>query len=454
MCLHIGDEVFAGLLLDGQPWSGAHGRAGAAGVARAESRRAPGLSQARQPRRGNLGEGHRAAAVVARPGGRPLAGARQRRRLARGDHRRSSCSRARAPATASRFPSCATPRSTSAWRSRRSPRRSIPRSSSSAAASPTADLMLEPVRQECARRLPPDGWRICASSSRRSAPDAIAIGAARLALTAQSGPDDPAVGRGSGPAGPRARRRHARARRRSHRRDRRRRSPTARAQARRTSPSPITTSSPASSTSTCTASRGPTRSTAATAIATMAERLPRFGVTGVLPDVARLRSAVAAADAGRRPHRADDASARRRARAAGASREQLHQPAITKARSRSTACGCRRRRQTAGAEAGGQPRRRAALDRRRHPRRDRRRAAGRRHHHPRARDRRRARADPRRSCRTATTCRSAIRARPTSRRRPGSAPARRQATHLFNRMTPLVASRARACRRGPRVRRA
>ena len=31
VCLYIGDEVFAGLLLDGKPWSGAHGRAGAAG---------------------------------------------------------------------------------------------------------------------------------------------------------------------------------------------------------------------------------------------------------------------------------------------------------------------------------------------------------------------------------------------------------------------------------------
>ena len=30
VCLYIGDEVFAGLLLDGKPWSGAHGRAGAA----------------------------------------------------------------------------------------------------------------------------------------------------------------------------------------------------------------------------------------------------------------------------------------------------------------------------------------------------------------------------------------------------------------------------------------
>jgi len=30
ICLHIGDEVFAGVLLNGKPWSGAHNRAGAA----------------------------------------------------------------------------------------------------------------------------------------------------------------------------------------------------------------------------------------------------------------------------------------------------------------------------------------------------------------------------------------------------------------------------------------
>ena len=30
VCLHVGDEVFAGLLLDGKPWAGAHSRAGAA----------------------------------------------------------------------------------------------------------------------------------------------------------------------------------------------------------------------------------------------------------------------------------------------------------------------------------------------------------------------------------------------------------------------------------------
>jgi len=30
VCLHVGDEVYAGLILDGKPWAGAHRRAGAA----------------------------------------------------------------------------------------------------------------------------------------------------------------------------------------------------------------------------------------------------------------------------------------------------------------------------------------------------------------------------------------------------------------------------------------
>ena len=50
----------------------------------------------------------------------------------------------------------------------------------------SADLMLEPVRQECARRLPPDtmsGLRVEFSTL---GPEAIAIGAARLSLQTQS----------------------------------------------------------------------------------------------------------------------------------------------------------------------------------------------------------------------------------------------------------------------------
>ena len=50
------------------------------------------------------------------------------------------------------------------------------------------------------------------------------------------------------------------------------------------------------------------------------------------------------AHARRRPRRAHDASARRRARAAGAPREQLHQPGVQGRAAARRACGCRRRR--------------------------------------------------------------------------------------------------------------
>jgi glucokinase len=49
-----------------------------------------------------------------------------------------------------------------------------------------ADLMLEPVRQECARRLPPDAMQDLRVEFSTLGPDAIAIGAARLALSARS----------------------------------------------------------------------------------------------------------------------------------------------------------------------------------------------------------------------------------------------------------------------------
>jgi hypothetical protein len=47
-----------------------------------------------------------------------------------------------------------------------------------------ADLMLEPVRQECTRRLPPDAMNDLRVEFSELGPDAIAIGAARLALIA------------------------------------------------------------------------------------------------------------------------------------------------------------------------------------------------------------------------------------------------------------------------------
>jgi glucokinase len=49
-----------------------------------------------------------------------------------------------------------------------------------------ADLMLEPVRQECTRRLPPDAMNDFRVEFSTLGPDAIAIGAARLALLASA----------------------------------------------------------------------------------------------------------------------------------------------------------------------------------------------------------------------------------------------------------------------------
>mgnify|MGYP003416750442 CR=1 FL=1 len=47
-----------------------------------------------------------------------------------------------------------------------------------------AELMLEPVRQECARRLPPEAMNDLRVEFSLLGTDAVAIGAARLAMTA------------------------------------------------------------------------------------------------------------------------------------------------------------------------------------------------------------------------------------------------------------------------------
>jgi glucokinase len=49
-----------------------------------------------------------------------------------------------------------------------------------------ADLMLDAVRQECARRLPPDAMNELRVQFSTLGADAVAVGAARLALTAQA----------------------------------------------------------------------------------------------------------------------------------------------------------------------------------------------------------------------------------------------------------------------------
>jgi hypothetical protein len=49
-----------------------------------------------------------------------------------------------------------------------------------------ADLMLDAVRQECSRRLPPDAMNDLRLEFSTLGPDAIAIGAARIALDSRA----------------------------------------------------------------------------------------------------------------------------------------------------------------------------------------------------------------------------------------------------------------------------
>src|SRR6187549_2777498 len=185
VCLHIGDEVFAGLLLDGQPWSGAHGRAGAAGwlalnpVERQDYRKL-----------GSLAAEVSAKGIARRLSWRVQAGDRSRvLDNAGGNLEAITGQLVFEGARAGDGVAISVVRDTAKY---------IGMAVATLAAGidpevvvisgsvAAADLMLDPVRQECARRLPPewmDGLRVEFSTL---GPDAIAIGAARIALLEQA----------------------------------------------------------------------------------------------------------------------------------------------------------------------------------------------------------------------------------------------------------------------------
>ena len=122
--------------------------------------------------------------------------------------------------------------------------------------------------------------------------------------------------------------------------------------------STATTSCPASSTCTCTASRASTRSTAGDAIAAIAARLPRYGVTAFCPTTVACGPGGAAARARPGAARARDAAAAARACCRRISRATSSIPS-TAARSRWRACA-----PCGGAGAAGRAaeRRRVASD--------------------------------------------------------------------------------------------
>jgi glucokinase len=181
VCLHVGDDVFAGLLLDGKPWAGAHNRAGAAAwlainpVERQDYRKLGSLAAEISSRgiarrlswRIQAGDYSRVldaagGSLDAITGAHVFDGARSGDGVAISVVRDTAKYIGMAVATlaASIDPEVVVVSGTVA----------------------VADLMLDPVRQECARRLPPEAMADMRVEFSDLGPNAIAIGAARLAL--------------------------------------------------------------------------------------------------------------------------------------------------------------------------------------------------------------------------------------------------------------------------------
>jgi glucokinase len=185
LCLHIGEDVFAGLLLDGKPWAGAHNRAGAAAwlainpVERQDYRKLGSLA-AEVSSKGiarrlswRIQAGDRSRVLDAAGGSHdaitgPLVfdGARE------GDGVAISVVRDTAKYIGMAVATLAATLD--------------PEVVVVSGAVAAADLMLEAVRQECSRRLPSDAMNDLRVEFSRLGDNAIAIGAARLAQLASA----------------------------------------------------------------------------------------------------------------------------------------------------------------------------------------------------------------------------------------------------------------------------
>ena len=181
--LVIGDDVFAGLLLDGKPWAGAHNRAGAAAwlalnpVERQDYRRV-----------GSLAAEVSSKGIAKRLSWRIQAGDRSRvLEQAGGSLDAITVQHVFEGARGGDGVAISVVRDTAKYIG-------MAIATFAAAIDPevivvsgtvaVADLMLEPVRQECARRLPPDAMAELRVEFSTLGPEAIAIGAARLAMLA------------------------------------------------------------------------------------------------------------------------------------------------------------------------------------------------------------------------------------------------------------------------------
>lgn len=185
ICLYIGDEVFAGVLLDGKPWSGAHGRAGAAGwlalnpVERQDYRKL-----------GSLAAEVSAKGIARRLSWRIQAGDRSRvLDNAGGSLDAITGQLVFEGARAGDGVAISVVRDTAKYIGMAVATLAAtidPEVVVVAGSVAAADLMLEPVRQECLRRLPPDAMADLRVEFSTLGPDGIAIGAARIAMTAPS----------------------------------------------------------------------------------------------------------------------------------------------------------------------------------------------------------------------------------------------------------------------------
>jgi len=185
VCLHVGEDVFAGLLLDGKPWSGAHNRAGMAAwlalnpVERQDYRRL-----------GSLAAEISAKGIARRLSWRIQAGDRSRvLEAAGGSLDAITGAMVFEGARGGDGVAISVLRDTAKYIG-------MAVATLAAAIDPevivvagsvaAADLMLEPVRLECARRLAPEAMADLRVEFSTLGPGAIAAGAARLAQTTRS----------------------------------------------------------------------------------------------------------------------------------------------------------------------------------------------------------------------------------------------------------------------------
>jgi glucokinase len=183
VCLSIGERVFAGLLLDGRPWTGAHGLAGAAAwlalnpVERQDYRKY-----------GSLAAEVSAKGIARRLSWRIQAGDHSSVLERAGDLDAITAAHVFEGARSGDGVAISVVRDTAKYigmavanlAATLDPEVIVIGGSVSAA----ADLLLDPVRQECSRRLPPGATELLRVEFSSLGEDAVALGAARLAMTA------------------------------------------------------------------------------------------------------------------------------------------------------------------------------------------------------------------------------------------------------------------------------